>query len=78
MPFLLKKIEFSIVEQINSELSAVSNIQIEVGYGGSYFMVSNFFGITQNFDSVISSVDLGIFQYYGLKSKEYKEIKINF
>ncbi len=78
MPFLIKKIEISIVEQNTSEISFVNTISIDLGYGGYYVTVSNFTCIIQNFDYVINSSDLGVLNYYGLKNKNYSEIKINY
>lgn len=78
MPFLIKKIEISIVEQNSSELMFVNDLSIELGYGGYYLTVSNFTCIIQNLDYVISSSELGALTYYGIKNKSYNEIKINY
>lgn len=78
MPFLLKKIEINIVEQNSSELSFSNSLNIDLGYGGYYVTVSNFISIIQNFDYVIEISDFGSLEYYGVKNKNYNEIKINY
>lgn len=78
MPFLIRKIEVKIVEQNSSVISSVNKIDINVGYGGYYFTVSNFICIIQNFDSVINSSELTKPNLYGVKNNKYSEFKINY
>lgn len=78
MPFLVRKIEINIVEQNSAEIVLSNDIDIQVGYGGYYFTVSNFICIIQNFDSVSESLELTTDKFYGVKNNKYSEIKIDY
>lgn len=78
MPFLIKKIEFSIVEPFSGDVSVVTKLKCDIGYGGSFFQLPGFYCIIQNFDQVINVIKYPPMVYYGLRNKPYSEIKISY